>query len=153
MILHRICVVPAAVGFILSLGIHVFALCGRAPKSDVWIVILFGGAMASWLLAAFVSGAGAEAGRMGAIPLDEILSDSPNWLKKSVHYLFGYALLIFLWCVFRGLREVPLSSPEVFAFISGGSMAFYAGAYAMLFESLRWGPPVPFKIPRQQNKT
>jgi hypothetical protein len=148
--------VPAAVGFIFSLAIHVFALCGLAPQSQVWIVVLFGGAAASWLLAAFVSGA--EAGRMGAIPIDEILSDCPNWLKKSVHYLFSYAVLIFLWSVLRGmglipLKEVPQPSPETFAIFSGWSMAFYAGAYAMLFESLRWGPPVPFKIPRQQSKT
>jgi hypothetical protein len=145
--------VLAAAGFIFSLGFHVFALCGRAPQSQVWIAVLFGGAMASWLLAAFVSGAGAEAGRMAAIPIDEILSDCPNWLKKSVHYLFVYLLLIFLWCVFRFMGEVPLSSRKAFAIFSGWSMPFYAGAYGMLFESLRWGPPVPFKIPRQQSKT
>lgn len=155
--LRQICLVLAAVGFISSLMIHLFALWGRAPQSDVWIAVFFGGAFVLWISGALLTGT--KGGHMGAISIEKIVSDCPNWLKKADYFLFSYAVLVFLWGVLRSLgvihlREVRQPSPETFGIFSGWLMAFYAGGYSMLFGRLFGGDHRrPSTCPPQQSKT
>jgi hypothetical protein len=148
--LRQIWMLMAAVGFIFSLMIHVFALSGRAPQSDVWIALLFGGTFVLWIPGALLSGM--KGGHMGAIPVGEIVRGCPKWLKKADYFLFSYAVLIFLWGILRHfgilhLREGRQPSPETFGIFSGWCMAFYAGVFSMLFGKLSDENQLPITTP------
>ena len=129
----------ALVGFLFSLIIHLLGLWGRAPSSEYWFVVPFLGALVSWISAAYLSGA--KAGRMGLIPIGEVVKDCPTWLKRTNYFFFAYTGLIFLWVALRApgifhWRKVELSATAGFVVFSTFSMMFYAGSFSMLFGKL-----------------
>jgi hypothetical protein len=129
----------ALVGFRFSSIIHLLALWGGAPSSEYWFVVPFFGAFLSWISAAYLSGA--KAGRMGLIPLSEVVKDCPTWLKRTNYFFFAYTGLIFLWVALRapGLlhwRKVELPATAAFVFFSAFSMLFYVGSFSMLLGKL-----------------
>jgi hypothetical protein len=129
----------ALVGFLFCLFIHLLALWGRAPSSEYWFVVPFIGALVSWVSAAYLSGA--KAGRMGLIPISEVVKDCPTWLKRTNYFFFAYTGLIFLWVVLRApgifhWRKVELSATAGFVVFSTFSMMFYVGSFSMLLRKL-----------------
>jgi uncharacterized membrane protein len=127
------------VGFLFSLIIHLLSLWDRAPSSEYWFVVPFLGAFVSWIAAAYLSGA--KAGRMGLIPISEVVKDCPTWLKRINYFFCACTGLIFLWVTLRALglfhwRKVELPAVATFVVFSTFSMMFYVDSFSMLFGKL-----------------
>ena len=129
----------ALLGFLFSLIIHFLALRGRAPSSEYLFAVPFLGALVSWISAAYLTGA--KAGRMGIIPLKEVVKDCPTWLRRTNYFFSVYAGLIFLSVALRApgilhWRKVKLLVVTAFVVFSAFSMMFYVGSFSMLFGKL-----------------
>jgi uncharacterized membrane protein len=129
----------ALLGFLFSLVIHFLALRGRAPSSEYWFAVPFLGAFVSWISAAYLTGA--KAGRMGLIPLNEVVKGCPTWLRRTNYFFFAYTGLIFFWVVLRALgilhwRKVELPVVTAYVVFSAFSMMFYVVSFSMLFGKL-----------------
>jgi hypothetical protein len=132
--LRHVCLILAGAGFIVSLGIHVCALVGRAPSSGEWLVFTFVGSMVVWVAAAVASGT--RGGRMGAIPMSAIVEMRPSWLRATTYVCFVYAVLFFAWGAIRPSSFMRLGSVDddlsgLFAMFSCFSMSFFVGAFSM----------------------
>lgn len=129
----------AVVGVLFSLIIHLLALWGRAPSSESWYAVLFLGAFVLFVSAAYLSGA--KPGRMGMIPVSEIVKGCPTWLKRTEYFFSAYTGLICLWLALRvpGIfhwRKVELPTMTGFVIFSAFSLTFYASSFSMLFGKL-----------------
>src|SRR5256885_2184055 len=129
----------ALLRFLFSLIIHFLALRGRAPSSEYWFAVPFLGALVLWISAAYLTGA--KAGRMGLIPLKEVVKECPTWLRRTDYFFSAYTGLIFLWVVLGApgilhWRKAELPVVTAFVVFSAFSMMFYVGSFSMLYGKL-----------------
>ena len=132
--------VLALAGFIFSLIIHLLALWRRLPSSESWWVVPFLGALALFVSAAYLSGV--KPGRMGMVPVREIVRGCPNWLKRTQYFFSAYVVLTCLWIVVRASgvifhwRKIELSFVTGIAVFSALAMSFYVSSFSILFGRL-----------------
>jgi len=105
-------------------------------------ILIFLGALMSFVSAAYL--VGAKPGRMGMVPLSEVVKGCPSWLKRTDYFLFAYLGLVLLWLALRApetfhWRKVELPAVAGFVIFSAFSMAFYVSSFSMLFGKL-FGP-------------
>jgi hypothetical protein len=136
---RTVLLILAVVGVLFSLIIHLLALRGRVPSSESWYAALFLGALMLFVSAAYLSGA--KPGRMGMIPVSEIVKGCPTWLKRTEYFFSAYTGLICLWLALRvpGIfhwRKVELPRMIGFVIFSAFSMTFYVSSFSMLFGKL-----------------
>ena len=128
----------AVTGFIVSLSIHVLALSGRVPASELWFVVPFFGALVLFVLVARL--VGAKAGRRG-VATGEIVKACPTWLKRTVHFFSVYLAIVILWLLGRSLgifhwEKVQLDVRNATVVFSAFAAEFYLASVAMLFGKL-----------------
>jgi hypothetical protein len=131
--------VLAVVGFLFSTIIHGLALWGRAPSSASWYVVPLLGASVLFVSAGYLSGA--KPGRLGMIPVSEIVKGCPTWLKRTEYFFSAYMGLICLWLVLKApgifhWRKIELPAVAGFVFFSAFAMTFYTSSFSMLFGNL-----------------
>jgi hypothetical protein len=131
----RSLLLAAVVGFMVSVGVHVLSLWGRASASEIWIVVPFLGAIASFVLAAFLSGV--TLARRG-VPMREIVRQAPTWLQTGTYFFAVYLAIVMAWLLYRSFgisrwAKVELDARTGFVVFSAFSMDFYVNSAAMLF--------------------
>jgi hypothetical protein len=129
----------AVVGFLFSIIIHLLALSGRAPSSESWYAVPFLGAFVLFVSAGYLSGA--KPGRLGMIPVSEIVKGCPTWLKRTEYFCSAYMGLICLWLVLKvpGIfhwKKIVLPAVAGFVFFSAFAITFYISSFSMLFGKL-----------------
>ena len=136
----------SALGFAFSLGVHFFSLAGHTPSSDSWLVLPFLGALVSFSSAGYLSGA--KTGRMGTVPICEIVKGSPKWLKWTVYFFSAYLGLVLVWLVVRSSevfrwRKVEMPTRMAFVVFSAFAVLFYVSSFSMLFGKMFGVSPQP----------
>ena len=134
----------SALGFAFSLGVHFFSLAGHTPSSDSWLVLPFLGALVSFSSAGYLSGA--KTGRMGTVPISEIVKGCPKWLKWTVYFFSAYLVLV--WLVVGSSevyhwRKVEMPARMAFVVFSAFALLFYFSSFSMLFGKMFGVSPQP----------
>lgn len=128
----------AAVGFILSVVVHVSALLGLPiPGGDAaWGLHI--GIFVVWLPTVLVSTRTARFTNQKDF-WKVALSGCPPWMRKALYLVFGYAILNFIIFIFAMKYQAGVPSAADFRGFSGHWMVFYGVAFAMLY-SVRRAP-------------
>lgn len=129
----------AAVGLLLSLGVHVASLLGlRVPGGElVWSLHI--GIFVVWFPAVLVA-ARANRGRPQREYWKTVLSGCPPWMRYTGYVLFAYAVANFFWVMATGESRHGLKNfDEVSAIraFSGHWLVFYGAAFAILYSAYR----------------
>ena len=124
----------AAIGFLLSLWVHLGALFGDRMAPEYFFVMLHAGIFVVFLPAVLV--ARRVVGNTNRMDFWKVLmKDLPPWLRYLVYATFGYAFLNF----FLFLTKVPANGKganppaQMWRGFSGHWMAFYAASFAILY--------------------
>jgi hypothetical protein len=129
----------SAVGFVLSLIVHLAGLAGIAPPGGGLVWGLHAGAIVVSLPVVLV--ATRIAGGLNHKDAWKVmLSGCPNWMRQAFFVLFAYAILNFLWfAVTTSGQPKPkgVAPPSVIRGFSGHWMVFYAAAFATLYSVIQ----------------
>ncbi|QBB71518.1 hypothetical protein ELE36_14780 [Pseudolysobacter antarcticus] len=129
----------AAIGFLMSLTVHILALAGTLPPGGEAVFGLHIGIFVVWLPAVLVS-IRLNRGQRTRSSWKQMLAGCPNWMRYAVMGLFAYAFLNFF-IAFSGQEHSRghgsgISTAELRGF-SGHWMLFYGMAFCILFSALR----------------
>lgn len=131
----------AACGLALSVGAHALSLAGQPVPGGKLVWVLHAGIFVVWVPAVLVLRrpkvqAGSDNSWKSAF------AGCPAWMRGGLYFLFGYAMLNFLWFVAtadqhkKPAGDAPASVIRGF---SGHWMAFYGAAFG-IFYSRRQAP-------------
>jgi Protein of unknown function (DUF3592) len=129
-------VVLAAIGFFLSLWIHLGAVMGKRVAPEAFFWGLHVGAIAIWFPAVFVA-----QHRVGSLNRRDfwkiVLRGAPDWMRYLVYASLGYAVVNFAIFFFQAPQGGGGANPPavVWRGFSGHWMAFYSGALAILYSA------------------
>jgi hypothetical protein len=128
----------AALGFAISLGVHLLALSGRLPPGGKAVYAMHFGLFVVWIPAVLVAMRLSQ-GQRSRLSWDQILDGCPAWMRYAAMGLFGYAFLNFFLAF-----GIPAQNnfggeltPEVLRGFSGHWMLFYGLAFATLLSAYR----------------
>jgi hypothetical protein len=129
----------AAVGFGLSVVVHLMALFGRpSPLGGMWWVLHVG--MFVVFIPALLVQQRLTKGFKPKERWDAALRGCPAWVPRALQALAVYALVNFIrfaWAVQGKPQAGGEPPPEVMWGFSGHWMLFYAAAWAMLYSAAR----------------
>lgn len=132
----------SGLGLLLTFVLHVAALLGQVPPLGEYTQVLFLGIFILGIPTIFV---------MNSLSKDVARKDiwkaalrgCPLWMRYSVYFFFGYALLNFVLVSIGAPRSGGnLSGVQGVRGITGHAMAFYSVFAAVLYSAARlWGQP------------
>jgi len=134
----------SALGFLLSLIAHIFALTGIDLKLGNGIFVLHGGIFLVWFPAMLLA-MRLGRGKTGAWSFDfsswkQVLAGCPPWMIYLLIGIFAYAFLNF----FLFMEKVPTqssqgepASPDVIRGFSGHWLVFYYAAFAIAYSAFK----------------
>lgn len=132
--------VLAACGIALSIAAHFMALAGVPIPGGGLVWVLHAGIFVVWVPAVLVSlKMTRHASRKDLWKV--ALAGCPEWMRRSLYVLFGYAMLNFI-LFFVTTAGQPRkdhqnsSSPEVIRGFSGHWMIFYGVAFAIFYSRI-----------------
>ncbi len=129
----------AAIGLLLSIGVHIASLLGlQIPGGElVWSLHL--GIFVVWFPAVLVA-ARANRGRPHGDYWKTVLSGCPLWMRYAGYALFAYAIANFLWFMAtKGSQPHHKGDGDasVIRGFSGHWLVFYGTAFAILYSAYR----------------
>jgi hypothetical protein len=139
----------SAVGFILSLWVHLGAVMGQrvAPEALFWILHI--GIFVVWFPAVLI--AQKLVGNMNRKDFWKVvLKNSPDWMRYIVYGFWGYAIVNFLFFMINAPTGSGGGNPPaaVWRGFSGHWMAFYSAAFAISYNADRNQAPFDQRDPR-----
>ena len=142
----------SAAGLVISMWVHLGALKGRRVAPEAFFGILQVGIFVVWL-PAMITALGV-AGRTNRRDFwTVVLKGSPAWMRYMVFGFMGYAFINFLLSMPTAHESSNgANSLEVWRGFSGGWMAFYFAAFAILYTAARakqigWRCPNGHSVP------
>lgn len=133
----------AALGFLVSLAVHIVALAGHLPPGGERIFVMHAGIFVIWFPAIIVSMRlnYAQRGRSrwsGWSSWKQMLGGCPPWMTYATYALFAYAFLNFFLATGRSGHgsSFGLDSQTLRAF-SGHWMLFYGLGFTILYSAFR----------------
>jgi hypothetical protein len=129
----------SAVGFVLSLWVHIGALSGIRVAPGWFFVLLHAGIFVVWAPAVFVA---SKRNRRGVNPKDYwkvLLRGAPAWMTYMIYGLFAYAFINFALFMLRTQHPSSGSNPGLSEWrgFSGHWMLFYGAAFAILYSAAK----------------
>jgi hypothetical protein len=136
--------VLAAIGLLLSLGVHVMALAGLPIPGGGMVWALHLGIFLVWLPTMLVARrVTREASRRDFFRV--ILRGCPAWIRTAFFVFLGYAVLNFVLFAIRTAGSPQATGPAppgVVIGFSGHWMAFYSAAFAILYSAIHATHPL-----------
>ena len=131
-------VVLSAVGFVVSLWVHIGAVAGRRVAPEAYFWILHVGIFVVWFPAVLIAQK-----RVGNLQRKDfwkvVLDGSPEWMRYMVYGFTGYAVINFAVYMLRAANGTSGNNPSIGEWrgFSGHWMAFYSAALAILYSAAR----------------
>jgi hypothetical protein len=129
----------AAIGLLLSIGVHIASLFGLTIPGGKAVWSLHIGIFVVWLPAVLVA-TRANRGRPQGDLWKQVLAGCPSWMRMAGYGLFAYAIVNFAWFVLTtGSHPEQGGDPSPFVLrgFSGHWMVFYGAAFAILYSAFR----------------
>jgi hypothetical protein len=125
----------SAVGFALSLWVHIASMMGRLPQGPFFLLHL--GVFVVWFPAIFV--ARQKVGNLQRKDFwKRVLTGAPDWMRYFVYALFFYTFVSFA----LSMTHTPAGgrlNPSTWKQFSGAWMDFYAAAFTILYAASKEG--------------
>lgn len=128
----------AAVGFVLSVLVHISALLGLTVPGGNIAWSLHVGIFVVWFPTVLVSTRTTRLSNRKDF-WKVTLSGCPPWMRQTLYVVFGYAILNFIVFLLAGKHEAGGLLSAEFRGFSGHWMVFYGAAFATLY-SVRHAP-------------
>lgn len=128
----------AAVGLLLSLGVHVASLLGLRVPGGALVWSLHIGIFVVWLPAVLVA-TRITRGRPHRDYWKTVLSGCPPWMRYTGYALFVYAAANFFWVMATSESQdlKRIGDASVIRAFSGHWLVFYGAAFAILYSAYR----------------
>jgi hypothetical protein len=130
----------AALGLAASAAVHAAAVLGLYATFPSWVMSLHAGVFVSFLPAVIVAHGLAREYKQREV-WTGLLRGCPEWMRRTLYGLFGYAILNFLYFIVvspgKGAATAAGRAPAIIVRgFSGHWMVFYAASFAILFSYL-----------------